>query len=58
MEHYHKDEKGLLVKCYHSCRANFLNWGFWAGLTMGFPLEHVLWEKVWPFKLITEWLGL
>ena len=57
-KHYHKDEQGLLVKCYHSCKSSVLTVGFWAGLTLGFPLEHLLWEKVWPFKLITEWLGL
>lgn len=31
---------------------------FWLGLTLGFPFEHFLWEHVWPFKLISKWLGL
>ncbi len=39
-------------------RDNFLNVSFWLGLTMGFPLEHFLWEKVWPFRLLTAWLDL
>lgn len=56
--HYHKDERGLLVRCYHGTASLLGNWRFWAGLTMGFPLEHLLWEKVWPFKLLTAWLGL
>lgn len=56
--HYHMDEYGTLVKCYHACKSTFFSLGFWAGLTLGFPVEHWLWEKVWPFTLITEWLGL
>lgn len=57
-EHYHKDEYGLWVKCYHQCRGLLTNWQFWLGLTFGFPLEHLLWEKVWPFYLLTRALGL
>jgi hypothetical protein len=56
--HYHLDERGLLVRCYHNGRALLTNWQFWAGMTLGFPLEHFLWENVWPFKLITDLLGL
>lgn len=56
--HYHVDERGFAVKCYHSCKTMLMNWQFWAGLTMGFPLEHLLWEKVWPFYLITKFMGL
>ena len=39
-------------------RASVFNLSFWLGLTFGFPFEHFLWEHVWPFKLITRWLGL
>ena len=39
-------------------RASVFNLSFWLGLTLGFPLEHFLWEYVWPFKLITKWFGL
>jgi hypothetical protein len=35
-----------------------LSWGFWIGLTIGFPLELFLWEKVWPFARLTSVLGL
>ena len=56
--HYHTDEHGLLVKCYHGTRSLLTNWQFWVGLTLGFPLEHLLWEKVWPFSVITDWMGL
>jgi hypothetical protein len=28
------------------------------GTTVGFPLEHFLYEKVWPFTLLTKFLGL
>ena len=54
--HYHTNEQGLLVKCYHSCAELLTKWQFWAGLTLGFPLEHFLWEKVWPFYVFSEWL--
>jgi hypothetical protein len=42
----------------HQVRHTILRPAFWIGLTLGFPLEHVLWERVWPFKIITMWLGL
>ena len=57
-KHFHPDEAGLLKVCYHRCRSSLISWGFWVGLTLGFPLEHLLWEKVWPFKEITKMLGL
>jgi len=56
--HYHTDENGVLVKCYHNVKNFLTDWKFWAGVTLSFPLEHLIWEKVWPFKLVTEWLGL
>ena len=56
--HFHKTEDGVLVRCYHAGRSTLLSWQFWAGLTLGFPVEHLLWEKVWPFKLLTHWMGL
>ena len=42
----------------HKCKGIVTNWRFWLGLTMGFPLEHLLWEKVWPFMLLSRALGL
>jgi hypothetical protein len=56
--HIHVDEHGILHRCYHKCRGVVTSFGFWVGLTLGFPVEHYLWEKVWPFTLITKWLGL
>lgn len=58
LPHYHHDERGNLVKCYHEAKSLFTNWRFWAGMTLGFPAEHLLWEKVWPFSLVTHWMGL
>jgi hypothetical protein len=55
--HTHETENGLLVKCYHKTKL-LLAPSFWIGMTLGFPLEHFIWEKVWPFKEITHWLGL
>lgn len=54
--HYHTNEKGFAIACYHKCKTMLMNWQFWAGLTLGFPIEHLLWEKVWPFNLVTEFL--
>lgn len=55
--HYHVNKLGLMEACYHRCRS-MTTVGFWVGLTLGFPLEHLLWEKLWPFKLLTHWMGL
>lgn len=54
--HYHKDQRGALRICYHKCKSVFSDLGFWIGLTIGFPIEHLLWEKVPPFSFITSWL--
>ena len=56
--HFHKDENGFLVKCYHKTRNTLASGAFWLGLTISFPFEHFLWEKVWPFTVITKFLGL
>lgn len=56
--HYHLTESGKLVQCYHSCKSVLLSFSFWAGVSISFPFEHWLWEKVWPFYLLTEWWGL
>jgi len=56
--HFHKTKNGVLIECYHKCRQLLLSWQFWLGTTLGFPLEHLIWEKVWPFRLLTHWLGL
>uniref|UniRef100_E6QUU7 Uncharacterized protein n=1 Tax=mine drainage metagenome TaxID=410659 RepID=E6QUU7_9ZZZZ len=56
--HTHSDENGLMVKCYHKSKTVLLSVSFWLGLTLGFPVEHFLWEKIWPFKLLTHYIGL
>lgn len=59
--HTHVNEDGLLVRCYHKCKkatSVLGTWQFWFGMTMGFPFEHFLWEKVPPFSWITHWIGL
>jgi hypothetical protein len=56
--HFHFNELGIGVRCYHEAKNLLTDWRFWVGLTMGFPAEHLLWEKVWPFYLLTSWVGL
>lgn len=56
--HFHKDERGVLVRCCHGTKNLLADYRFWIGLTIGFPLEHFLWTKVWPFYELAELLGL
>lgn len=56
--HTHVDEVGRVVKCYHETKSILTSGSFWLGITFSFPLEHFLYEKVWPFTLITQFLGL
>lgn len=56
--HFHRDESGVLVKCYHKCKNVLTDYAFWLGVTLSFPLEHYIWTKLWPFYEIAEWLGL
>jgi hypothetical protein len=51
-------KSGIWAWAHHQLRTSIFNLSFWLGLTFGFPFEHFLWEHVWPFKLITRWLGL
>jgi hypothetical protein len=59
--HYHVNEVGKLVRCYHACKSLLTSIEFWVGTivssTLSFPIEHALWEKT-PLHYITEWLGL
>lgn len=32
--------------------------GFCIGTTVGYPIEHLLYERVYPFTLVAKWLGL
>lgn len=56
--HTHEDEQGLLVKCYHKSKSVLISFSFWLGVTVSFPLEHFIWEKLYPFNLLTKWMGL
>ena len=31
---------------------------FWIGTSVSFPVEHYIWERVYPFYVITKFLGL
>lgn len=55
--HTHKDEHGKLVKCYHESVQLLTSWQFWIGMTISFPLEHMLWG-IWPLNLVFEYFGL
>lgn len=56
--HFHLNEEGVLVKCYHGTKNLLSDYRFWIGVTISFPLEHALWTKVWPFYYLAESLGL
>jgi hypothetical protein len=58
LSHYHKAANGKLVECWHTSKSVLTSAGFYWGITLTFPLEHILWEKVWPFNLLTQWFGL
>jgi hypothetical protein len=55
--HFHTDEQGRAVRCYHACRSVF-TWGFAVGVTVSFPIEHFIWEKLPGFSAVSRWLGL
>ncbi len=56
--HTHPDESGKLIKCYHETKSMLLSTNFWIATIVSFPFEHFLWEKIWPFYLISHWLNL
>ena len=60
--HFHQDDRGFVHKCFHRCTTSIRQPGFWVATVVstlvGFPFEHYLYDKVWPFVLITRWLGL
>lgn len=51
--HYHEDEQGIMVKCFHQCKTVITDWRFILGVTISYPFEHYLWTNVPPFS----WLG-
>lgn len=65
LPHYHKDEDGILRQCYHVCgnglnnvRKTLLSPAFWIGITVSYPFEHLLWERVPGFSHIAHFLGM
>ena len=51
--HTHTDESGKLVKCYHECVNMLKSYSFWIGVTISFPLEHLIWGKILPLIGVT-----
>lgn len=54
--HYHKDERGLLVRCYHVCRHK---WYVWLPIVfvfqvLMFPLEHQIANELWQLPILSE----
>lgn len=47
-DHYHKSVDGVLTRCFHKCKSIALNPAFWCGVTLTWPLEHVLWVRWIP----------
>lgn len=59
-EHTHVTKQGLVVRCYHKCKNwQLWSWQFWVGMTLGYPFEHFIWEKI-PFLayISTHILGI
>lgn len=56
--HYHRNEQGALVRCFHTCKSLLWQPAFWIGTAVSFPFEHFLYEKVWPFYCLTNLMGL
>lgn len=56
--HYHTNDKGELVKCFHECKSIITQPSFWVLTTLAFPIEHFIWEKLPGFSWITQWMGL
>ena len=56
--HYHRIPKGKLVACYHTCHSVLASPAFWIGTFITWPVEHYVWEHVWPFQLLALAMGL
>lgn len=57
-EHFHKNEDGVLIRCYHVCKKKAPPIGWWIFFTtISFPIEHALWELT-PLHYITGWFGI
>jgi hypothetical protein len=56
--HTHITETGMIVRCYHESKTLLKTPSFWIGMTLGYPLEHLIWEKIWPFSWLIKFIGL
>lgn len=56
--HTHVTKDGTIVRCYHACRTGvrntILSVSFWIGMTIGYPIEHALWEST-PLRHLMVW---
>lgn len=56
------EPRPYIVRCCHKMKhgiqSQVFSVGFWLGMTIGFPFEHFLYEKVWPFTWLAKLLGL
>jgi len=56
--HAQKKAHGWWAKCLSAAREYLTKPSFWLGISLSFPIEHFLWEKIWPFDVLTKLLGL
>lgn len=45
--HFHKNEQGEMVKCFHECKSILRQPAFWVITTLSFPIEHGLWSLIY-----------
>lgn len=55
--HFHKDEHGMLIACYHTAKPAFPFFKWLFVLTATFPMEHLLWEHFPPLVKLLAWLN-
>jgi hypothetical protein len=57
--HYHV-VRGAPQACYHACKQQnlFFSKMYWISLTLAFPIEHIVYHKLWPFYLLSNWLNI
>ena len=55
--HLHSDALGKAHMCYHHCKQHGAVW-YCDVLTIAFPLEHIVYHKLWPFYQLSGWLNI
>lgn len=56
--HFHMNEQGLLVACYHTAKPTFPFFKWLFVLTVTFPIEHLMWEHLPPLVKLLAWLNV